>query len=101
MHSPTLQASPSVLCPAGARRPSPAANLQRLLRVTNSALRRGLALGGLAAAFFGAHVVSYVFRGQRNGVVDSFAGGVAVAAVFGGGCTVQLLGCCFAAVDVP
>ncbi|PSC72337.1 helicase and polymerase-containing TEBICHI, partial [Micractinium conductrix] len=68
---------------AGARRPSPAANLQRLLRVTNSALRRGLALGGLAAAFFGAHVVSYVFRGQRNGVVDSFAGGVAVAAVFG------------------
>jgi hypothetical protein len=59
--------------------------MQRLFRVSDAALRRGLTMGSLAGVYVGVQALLAVHRGRRSYLPDSFCGGAAVASVYAGG----------------
>ena len=83
--SPALPQPIRATAAAGPPPVSVHSRMQRLFRVSDAALRRGLTMGSLAGVYVGVQALLAVHRGRRSYLPDSFCGGAAVASVYAGG----------------
>lgn len=77
---------PNTLSKAHAARAMAEEQTQRLLRISNAAVRGSLQFGSLGALFYGVQLMSSIYRGQHD-FYNAVHGGMAAGALLGMSCT--------------